>query len=170
MTTTTTITTTILVNALRSPSRLARHSLPGGLGSPGSRFVAKTGRNSNGHQPLKSETECAMDYQTAHSKLEHHQLAVVGGLILAFFIAFALMFIHPTASLAVFAIAFGGLIAALVVGAGLKRAERKAAVAALSHEACPKCGAKVEHTTVRPMDWHCTDCGANFSKVGTEVA
>ena len=111
-----------------------------------------------------------MDYQTAHNKLEHHQLAVIGALIVAFFIAFALMFIHPTASLAVFAIALIGMFAALLVGMGLRRAERIAARSELAHQACPKCGAKVEHDADRPKDWHCSDCGAIFSPAGSEVA
>lgn len=111
-----------------------------------------------------------MNYQTAHAKLEHHQLAVIGALILAFLVAFMLMFIHPTASLAVFAIALVGLLAGLVIAAFLRHAERGAARAALVQHACPKCGAKVEHTTQRPADWHCEACGADFSEAGAEVA
>jgi ribosomal protein L37AE/L43A len=110
-----------------------------------------------------------MDYQTAHTKLEHHQLAVIFALIFAFIIAFVLMFIHPTASLAVFALALIGLFAALLVGAGLRRVERSAARSALSHEACPKCGAHVAHTAERPVDWHCEACGADFSERGAAV-
>jgi len=115
------------------------------------------------------QNEVVMDYTTAHNKLEHHQLAAIGALILAFVIAFVLMFIHPTASLAVFAIALIGLFAALFVGMGLRHAERTAARSALGHHACPKCGAKVEHPGGRPVDWQCAECGAVFSPGGSEV-
>lgn len=111
-----------------------------------------------------------MDYQTAHARLEHHQLAVIAGLLLAFVIAAVLMFVHPTASLAVFAIAFVGLLASLVLGAWLGHVERAAARESLSHGACPRCGSGVQHMTARPDDWHCNTCGADFTPAGIEVA
>jgi len=45
-------------------------------------------------------------YQTLHHANEYFALAVVGVLIIAFFLAMGLMFVHPTGSLMVF---FGGL-------------------------------------------------------------
>ena len=110
-----------------------------------------------------------MEYQQARLRLEHHQLAVVLALITAFLIAFLLMFIHPTASLAVFAIALIGLVAAVIVGFALKRAKQTAAREELAHQACPECGAKVVHPAEHPADWHCPGCGADFTPRGAEI-
>ena len=128
---------------------------------------AASGRDPDGAPAAWTHNE-GMEYRTAHRRLENHELVVGAVLLLAFVVAVILMFVHPTASLTVFAISLVGLVLAVIVGKGLARAERTAARKSLAEGVCPNCGAAV-HTGDNPQQLHCDACEIEFSERGVIV-
>ncbi len=109
-----------------------------------------------------------MSYVSIHNSRERMELAAMGVLFGMFLLVMSLMFVHPTAALAVFWL---GLIAVLTAG-GINKllghAERRAARKSLARHACPRCGAPIQWDGRGEAHWHCEACRADFLADGME--
>lgn len=109
-----------------------------------------------------------MFYRSLHITKERWKLAILGVLIGAFFVAMALMWVHPAVSMLIL---WAGLII-LGVGALVSKligfAEHAAARNALRSHLCPKCGAEILPDPKAEGTWHCYTCGAAFVSAGEE--
>ncbi|MSQ90716.1 MAG: hypothetical protein EXS01_04885 [Phycisphaerales bacterium] len=96
---------------------------------------------------------------------------VFGGYLLAFFLAFVMIFMLPIGSLALVLLGVLGLIP-VVIGLWVVRAiERPLALGKLRRGICPVCGLPtIEPPLVGGSDsYRCTGCAMRFSARGEEV-
>lgn len=110
-----------------------------------------------------------MTYRSLHKTKERYEVAVMVLLIVAFVLAWAMMFVHPSVALLIF---FAGLLiaGASVVGVSMvSRAQHAAARVSLRSHRCPSCGTEVHEIPTRADAWHCDECGAEFQADGTEL-
>lgn len=107
-----------------------------------------------------------MSYRSLERTLERYQLTAMWLLIGAFVVTWAMMFVHPSAAIALFWIALIAVGLFAIVRARLLRAERRAAKTAMKSHLCPRCEAHIDPEPGEGGTWHCTECGATFLESG----
>lgn len=108
-----------------------------------------------------------MTYLTLHRYKERFEFFVLALLGVAFLVAVAAMFFHPTLAIALVFIGLIVLGANAVVMAFIGRAERAAAKASLDRHTCPHCGAPVTDDQTHTR-WQCEECESVFLATGLE--
>lgn len=107
-----------------------------------------------------------MTYQALFRANQRFQLTVMWALMAAFFVALAMMFVHPTVTLLLFWLAMMGLglfaLSEKLIGSAIQSSAKRA----LSRDVCPCCGAGTHRDPGEVEHWSCDRCGAAFLSSG----
>ncbi len=109
-----------------------------------------------------------MSYLSLHNVRERVELTMLALLFGAFLLVMALMFIHPSAALAVFGLGLMAALTAIGIDQLLGRAERRVARKSLAGHVCPRCRAPIQWDGTGEPHWHCEACRADFLPDGME--
>ncbi len=105
-------------------------------------------------------------YQALLKANERYQLIVMGVFVAAFFVALAMMLVHPTVALLLFWLGLISLglfsISEKLIGWVLRDSAKRA----LARYVCPCCGAGVHRDPSEVEHWCCDRCGAAFMSTG----
>lgn len=107
-----------------------------------------------------------MSYPSLAKANEHYQLAIMWVLMAAFVVAMGMMFVHPTATIALFWLGLVILGLFAISERFITAALHSSARQSLARNACPCCGAGVHRDPSDPDDWCCDRCGAAFRDSG----
>ncbi len=109
-----------------------------------------------------------MTYQALFKANERFQLTVMWLLVAAFFVALAMMFVHPTVTLLLFWLALISLglfsISEKFIGSALRHSAKRA----LAEYVCPCCGAGIHRDPSEVEHWCCDRCSAAFMSSGRQ--
>ncbi len=107
-----------------------------------------------------------MTYQALFKANERFQLMVMWVLVAAFFVAMAMMFVHPTVTLLLFWLGLVSLGLFSIIEKFIGSALRHSAKRALIEFICPCCGAGVHRDPSDLEHWCCDRCDAAFMNSG----
>ncbi len=97
-----------------------------------------------------------------------YPMVVLGLYIMAFLLAFCLMFIFPPGTLLLLGFGLAGLVGVFIVGRMLGAVEHSIARAILRGGACPSCGHRIETIRDDGASWRCGMCEIVFRPDGSE--
>lgn len=89
--------------------------------------------------------------------------------VLAFFLAFALMFVFPQGTLLLLFLGLAGLGLAMIGGGLLNRWQCWLALRTLRGGRCPVCRAGIAESTESDHHWQCVNCGAMYDHTGAQI-
>ncbi len=107
-----------------------------------------------------------MSFQSVHNANENFKLTMMWLLLGALLLSMVMMFIHPTAALALFFLGMAIVAVSALIEKGFLRFERTEIRKALRTHHCPSCGNIVHHGDESPEIWHCDGCGSNYLDSG----
>lgn len=115
---------------------------------------------------------CVMIHTIVRTIRKFYPGVVFGGYLLAFFVAFAMVFMLPIGALGLVFLALMALLPIVLVLGIVRAVERPLALEKLRSGRCPACGAKSIQAPSSASEncYECAQCHERFSARGEDVA